>query len=73
MFSLKPREEFLKKNLRGTVMDFRSQKHDGATEIAPVDFLKANFHGKRFDDNADPQARFLPPLFLVSRGCFALD
>ncbi|MBQ8111586.1 MAG: hypothetical protein IJ146_00125 [Kiritimatiellae bacterium] len=33
-----------------------------------VDFLKANFHGKRFAENVSPQARFLPPLFLVSNG-----
>ena len=33
-----------------------------------VDFLKANFHGQRFTASPAPEARFLPPLFLVSNG-----
>ena len=43
MLNLKLRDEFLKKNLKGTVIDFRSQKHDGATEVAPEDFLKITY------------------------------
>ena len=43
MLNLKLRDEFLKRNLRGTVIDFRSQKHDGATEVAPEEFLKITY------------------------------
>ncbi len=43
MLNLKLRDEFLKRNLRGTVIDFRSREHTGATEVAPEEFLKITY------------------------------